>query len=111
MAASLTSWLIMAQDERFAAAVPAAPVSNHVTDHLLGIIFPQFVSLFPLPPIVTDNPTGECTPGAQAVSIVQAHAAKSTRTLNILWRPTACTPLSRKPRRNPQLRAVVKRQC
>jgi dipeptidyl aminopeptidase/acylaminoacyl peptidase len=40
----MTSWLIT-QDDRFAAAVPVAPVTNQVTEHLISTI-PHFVALF-----------------------------------------------------------------
>jgi dipeptidyl aminopeptidase/acylaminoacyl peptidase len=40
----MTSWLIT-QDSRFRAAVPFSPVTNQVTQHLIGNI-PQFSELF-----------------------------------------------------------------
>lgn len=40
----MSAWLI-GQDSRFAAAVPVAPVVNHVTEHLVSNI-PHFVSMF-----------------------------------------------------------------
>jgi dipeptidyl aminopeptidase/acylaminoacyl peptidase len=40
----MSSWLIT-QDSRFAAAIPVAPFTNPVTEHLISNI-PQFVSLF-----------------------------------------------------------------
>jgi dipeptidyl aminopeptidase/acylaminoacyl peptidase len=40
----MTCWLIT-QDSRFGAAVPIAPITNHVTEHLISNI-PHFVKLF-----------------------------------------------------------------
>jgi dipeptidyl aminopeptidase/acylaminoacyl peptidase len=40
----MASWLIT-QDSRFAAAVSTAPVTNHITEHLLSNI-PRFVAMF-----------------------------------------------------------------
>src|SRR6185295_5106981 len=51
----MSSWLVT-QDSRFAAAVPVAPVSNHVTQQLVSNI-PDFVSLFLADSY--DNPGGK----------------------------------------------------
>jgi len=80
----MASWLIT-QDDRFAAAVPAAPVSNHVTDHLLGNI-PQFVSMFLADRY--DNPSGKYF---ERSPIMHAHKTK-TPTLNICGALDRCTP-------------------
>jgi dipeptidyl aminopeptidase/acylaminoacyl peptidase len=80
----MTSWLIT-QDTRFAAAVPVAPHTNQVSEHLLSNL-PHFMSL-----VLQDhytNPGGkyfECSP------IMHAHKAK-TPTLNICGALDRCTP-------------------
>jgi dipeptidyl aminopeptidase/acylaminoacyl peptidase len=80
----MTSWLIT-QDARFAAAVPVAPHTNQVTEHLLGNI-PHFMSLFLQDKY--NNPGGKyfsCSP------IMHAHKTK-TPTLNICGALDRCTP-------------------
>jgi dipeptidyl aminopeptidase/acylaminoacyl peptidase len=71
----MTSWLIT-QDARFAAAVPVAPITNYVSEHLLSNI-PQWPSMF-----LEDcynNPTGKYF---ERSPIMHAHKAR-TPTLNI----------------------------
>jgi dipeptidyl aminopeptidase/acylaminoacyl peptidase len=80
----MTSWLIT-QDSRFAAAVPVAPVSNHVTEHLISNI-PHFVAMF-LKDSYT-NPNGKYF---QRSPIMHAHKVK-TPTLNITGGLDRCTP-------------------
>jgi dipeptidyl aminopeptidase/acylaminoacyl peptidase len=80
----MTSWLIT-QDSRFAAAVAIAPVTNQVSQQLIGNI-PHFVSMF-----VADqynNPTGKYFDRSP---IMHAHKAK-TPTLNICGALDRCTP-------------------
>lgn len=80
----MTSWLIT-QDSRFAAAVPIAPVINHVTEHLISNI-PHFVKLFLADSYI--NPTGKYF---QRSPLMHAHKAK-TPTLNICGALDRCTP-------------------
>lgn len=80
----MTSWLIT-QDSRFAAAVPVAPVTNYVTEHLISNI-PHWVALF-LADTYT-NPNGKYF---QRSPIMHAHKAK-TPTLNICGALDRCTP-------------------
>jgi dipeptidyl aminopeptidase/acylaminoacyl peptidase len=80
----MTSWLVT-QDSRFAAAVSIAPVTNHVTQHLLSNI-PHFVALF-LRDTYT-NPGGEYF---RRSPIMHAHKVK-TPTLNICGALDRCTP-------------------
>ena len=71
----MASWLIT-QDPRFAAAVPVAPITNYVTEHLLSNI-PQWPALF-----LADrynNPNGKYF---ERSPIMHAHKAR-TPTLNI----------------------------
>jgi dipeptidyl aminopeptidase/acylaminoacyl peptidase len=80
----MTSWLIT-QDSRFAAAVPFAPHTNQVTEHLLSNI-PHFMSLF----------MGEKfnKPGGKYFDrspIMHAQRAR-TPTLNICGTLDRCTP-------------------
>jgi dipeptidyl aminopeptidase/acylaminoacyl peptidase len=80
----MASWLIT-QDSRFAAAVPIAPVTNQVTEHLISNI-PHFVELF-----LADhysNPTGKYF---QRSPIMFASRVK-TPTLNICGALDRCTP-------------------
>src|SRR4029077_7051742 len=80
----MSSWLIT-QDSRFAAAVPVAPVTNFVSQHLIGNI-PHFVSLF-----LEDkynNPTGKYF---ERSPIMHAHKVK-TPTLNVCGALDRCTP-------------------
>jgi dipeptidyl aminopeptidase/acylaminoacyl peptidase len=80
----MTSWLIT-QDDRFAAAVPVAPVTNQVTEHLISNI-PHFVALF-----LDDsyrNPGGKYF---QRSPIMHAHRVR-TPTLNICGALDRCTP-------------------
>ncbi len=63
----MSCWLVT-QDTRFAAAVPVAPVSNHVTQQLVSNI-PEFVSLFledayDNPVANTSRAARSCTPRA-----------------------------------------------
>jgi dipeptidyl aminopeptidase/acylaminoacyl peptidase len=71
----MASWLIT-QDTRFAAAVPVAPVTNFVTEHLISNI-PHWPALF-LKDKYTD-PNGQYF---QRSPVMHAHKAK-TPTLNI----------------------------
>lgn len=80
----MTAWLIT-QDSRFAAAVPAAPVINMVTQHLISNI-PHFVKLF-LADSYT-NPTGKYF---ERSPVMHAHKVK-TPTLNICGALDRCTP-------------------
>lgn len=80
----MTSWLI-SQDSRFAAAVPVAPVTNHVTAHLIGNI-PHFVALF-----LADKYTNPAGNYFQRSPIMHAHKVK-TPTLNICGALDRCTP-------------------
>jgi dipeptidyl aminopeptidase/acylaminoacyl peptidase len=80
----MSSWLIT-QDSRFAAAVPVAPVTNQVTEHLVSNI-PHFVSMF-LADHYT-NPTGKYF---ERSPIMHAHKVK-TPTLNVCGALDRCTP-------------------
>jgi dipeptidyl aminopeptidase/acylaminoacyl peptidase len=71
----MASWLI-SQDTRFAAAIPVAPVTNFVTEHLISNI-PHWPALF-LKDTYT-NPNGKYF---QRSPIMHAHKVK-TPTLNI----------------------------
>jgi dipeptidyl aminopeptidase/acylaminoacyl peptidase len=80
----MSAWLIT-QDMRFAAAVPLAPVINHVTEHLVGNI-PHFVSSF-----LDDhyrNPGGKYF---HRSPLMHAHKVK-TPTLNVCGALDSCTP-------------------
>ena len=80
----MTSWLIT-QDTRFAAAVPVAPVTNQVTEHLVSSI-PHFVAMF-----LDDHYS---KPGGKYFDrspIMHAHKAK-TPTLNICGALDRVTP-------------------
>jgi len=80
----ITSWLVT-QDDRFAAAVSVAPVTNHVTEHLVSNI-PHFVSLF-----LNDsyrNPSGKYF---QRSPIMHAHKVR-TPILNVCGALDRCTP-------------------
>lgn len=78
----MTSWLIT-QDQRFAAAVPMAPITNQVSGHLIGNI-PHFVTLFLGDRY--DNPGGKYFERS-----MHAHKAR-TPTLNICGALDRCTP-------------------
>jgi dipeptidyl aminopeptidase/acylaminoacyl peptidase len=80
----LTAWLIT-QDSRFAAAVPVAPVTNHVTAHLISNI-PHFVTLF-----LSDHYTNCGGKYFERSPIMHAHRVK-TPTLNICGALDRCTP-------------------
>jgi dipeptidyl aminopeptidase/acylaminoacyl peptidase len=80
----MTSWLIT-QDSRFAAAVSVAPVTNFVSEHLIGNI-PYFVSLFLADQY--NNPEGRYFTRSP---IMHAHMVK-TPTLNICGALDRCTP-------------------
>jgi dipeptidyl aminopeptidase/acylaminoacyl peptidase len=80
----MSCWLIT-QDSRFAAAIPVAPVTNHVSEYLLSNI-PHFVELF-----LGDtysNPGGKYF---QRSPIMHARGVK-TPTLNICGALDRCTP-------------------
>jgi dipeptidyl aminopeptidase/acylaminoacyl peptidase len=80
----VTAWLIT-QDSRFAAAIPVAPATNHVTEHLIGNI-PEFVALF-----LADHYTNPSGKYFQRSPIM--HAARvRTPTLNICGALDRCTP-------------------
>jgi dipeptidyl aminopeptidase/acylaminoacyl peptidase len=80
----MTSWLIT-QDSRFAAAIPVAPATNHVSTHLISNI-PHFVSLF-----LADKYTNPGGKYFQRSPVMHAHKAK-TPTLNICGALDRCTP-------------------
>jgi dipeptidyl aminopeptidase/acylaminoacyl peptidase len=80
----MTSWLIT-QDSRFAAAVPVAPVSNQVSQHLISNI-PEFVDLF-----LADSYVNPCGKYFERSPVMHAHKAK-TPTLNICGALDRCTP-------------------
>jgi dipeptidyl aminopeptidase/acylaminoacyl peptidase len=76
---------LVTQDDRFAAAVSVAPVTNHVTEHLVSNI-PHFVSLF-----LNDsyrNPSGKYF---QRSPIMHAHKVR-TPILNVCGALDRCTP-------------------
>lgn len=80
----MSAWLIT-QDSRFAAAVPIAPITNHVTEHLLSNI-PHFTASF-----LKDhyrNPGGKYFARSP---IMHAHKAR-TATLNICGAWDRCAP-------------------
>ena len=80
----MTSWLIT-QDRRFAAAIPVAPVTNHVTEHLISNI-PHFCEIF-----LQDhyrNPAGSYF---ERSPVMHAHKAR-TPTLNVCGALDRCTP-------------------
>jgi dipeptidyl aminopeptidase/acylaminoacyl peptidase len=80
----MSAWLIT-QDARFAAAIPVAPVTNQVTEHLISNI-PHFVRLF----LADDyaNPNGKYF---ERSPVMHAHKVK-TPTLNICGALDRCTP-------------------
>jgi dipeptidyl aminopeptidase/acylaminoacyl peptidase len=80
----MSSWLIT-QDARFAAAVPVAPVTNQVTEHLVSNI-PHFVALF-----LADTYTNPGGKYFQRSPIMHAHKVK-TPTLSICGALDRCTP-------------------
>lgn len=80
----MTAWLVT-QDQRFAAAVAVAPITNHVTEQLISNI-PHFTSLFLADRY--DNPAGKYF---ERSPIMHAHEAK-TPTLNICGALDRCTP-------------------
>ena len=80
----MSSWLIT-QDSRFAAAVPVAPVTNHVTQHLISNLG-VWVSMY-LGDTYT-NPGGKYF---ERSPIMYAHRVK-TPTLNICGALDRCTP-------------------
>jgi len=81
---NMTAWLI-GQDQRFAAAVPVAPHTNHVTEHLISNI-PRFVSLF-----LDDHYTNPGGKYFQRSPIMHASHVK-TPTLSICGALDRCTP-------------------
>jgi dipeptidyl aminopeptidase/acylaminoacyl peptidase len=81
---NMTSWLIT-QDSRFAAAVPVAPHTNQVTEHLIGNI-PHFVAMF-----LADKYTNPGGKYFERSPIMHAHKAR-TPTLNICGALDRCTP-------------------
>jgi dipeptidyl aminopeptidase/acylaminoacyl peptidase len=82
----MSSWLIT-QDQRFAAAVPVAPVTNYVSEHLISNI-PHFCSLFLADKY--NNPAGKYFTRSP---IMYAHKVK-TPTLNVCGALDRCTPPS-----------------
>jgi dipeptidyl aminopeptidase/acylaminoacyl peptidase len=82
----MSSWLIT-QDQRFAAAVPASPVTNYVSEHLIGNL-PHFCSVFLADKY--NNPEGKYFTRSP---IMYAHKVK-TPTLNICGALDRCTPPS-----------------
>ena len=80
----MTSWLIT-QDSRFAAAVPVSPVTNYVSQYLIGNI-PHFVTLF-----MKDEYRSAGGMYFQRSPINHAHKVK-TPTLNVCGALDRCTP-------------------
>ena len=80
----MTAWLV-AQDSRFAAAVPVAPTTNQITQHLISNI-PHFVSLF-----LADSYTNSGGKYFQRSPIMHAHKVK-TPTLSVCGALDRCTP-------------------
>ena len=80
----MTCWLIT-QDNRFAAAVPVAPVTNFVTQHFLSNI-PAFVELFLADKF--NNPGGKYF---ERSPLMHVHKVK-TPTMNICGALDRCTP-------------------
>jgi dipeptidyl aminopeptidase/acylaminoacyl peptidase len=80
----MTSWLIT-MDQRFAAAVPVAPITNHVTEHLVSNI-PHFCALFLRDSYA--NPSGQYFLRSP---VMYANRVK-TPTLNICGALDRCTP-------------------
>ncbi len=80
----MTSWLIT-QDTRFAAAVPVAPITNQLTEHLISNI-PHFVKLF-----LADEYTNPGGKYFQRSPVMHAHKVR-TPTLNICGALDRCTP-------------------
>jgi dipeptidyl aminopeptidase/acylaminoacyl peptidase len=80
----MTAWLIT-QDSRFAAAIAVAPITNHVTEHLISNI-PHFVPLFLADDY--DNPGGKYF---QRSPVLHARNV-TTPTLNICGALDRCTP-------------------
>ena len=80
----MTAWLIT-QDSRFAAAVAVAPITNHVTQHLISNI-PHFVSLF-----LADSYSNPAGKYFQRSPVMHASNVK-TPTLNICGALDRCTP-------------------
>jgi dipeptidyl aminopeptidase/acylaminoacyl peptidase len=82
----MTAWLIC-QDDRFAAAAPVAPITNHVTEHLISNI-PHFCSVFLL-----DSYTNLEGAYYQRSPIVHVRKVK-TPTLTFCGALDRCTPPS-----------------
>jgi dipeptidyl aminopeptidase/acylaminoacyl peptidase len=80
----MTSWLIT-QEQRFAAAVAVAPITNHITQHLLSNI-PHFVQLF-----VGGSFMNLPGPYFDRSPLFHAHKVR-TPTLNICGQLDRCTP-------------------
>lgn len=80
----MTSWLIT-QDSRFAAAVSVAPITNHVSEHLISNI-PHFTATF-----LADRYTNPGGRYFQRSPIMHAHKVK-TPTLNICGALDRATP-------------------
>jgi dipeptidyl aminopeptidase/acylaminoacyl peptidase len=80
----MTSWLIT-QDTRFAAAIPVAPHTNQVTEHLIGNL-PHFMQM-----ITKDQWNNSHGAYFARSPIMHAHKAK-TPTLNIAGALDRCTP-------------------
>jgi dipeptidyl aminopeptidase/acylaminoacyl peptidase len=80
----IAAWLIT-QDARFAAAVPVAPVINHVTEHLISNI-PHFVSMF-----LADDYTRAGGKYFERSPIMHTHKVK-TPTLSVCGALDRCTP-------------------
>lgn len=80
----MTAWII-SQDPRFAAAVAVAPITNHVTEHLISNIS-HFVTSFLQDTYI--NPGGKYF---HRSPVMHAHHVK-TPTLNICGALDRCTP-------------------
>lgn len=81
---NMSAWLIT-QDARFAAAVPVAPHTNQVTEHLLSNI-PHFMALF-----LDDHYTNPAGKYFERSPIMHARKVR-TPTLNICGALDRCTP-------------------
>jgi dipeptidyl aminopeptidase/acylaminoacyl peptidase len=81
---NMTSWLIT-QDARFAAAVPVAPHTNQVTEHLLSNI-PHFASMF-----LADRYNNSGGKYFQRSPVMHADKV-TTPTLNVCGALDRCTP-------------------
>ena len=82
----MTSWII-GQDKRFAAAVPVAPVTNWVSEHLISNL-PDFCSMS-----LGDRYTNAGGKYFQRSPVMHAHKV-NTPTMNVCGALDRCTPAS-----------------